>query len=125
MPVGHVRRAVGGREVAAVYTTDDATTRRAADRVHAHLGGSLINYDRVGMSDEALAGVLVENAVGYAAPREPAAAILVVAEPGLIRPFLRRAAGGADRAGAADADVAAYVLTAAPDGARAVAPVPF
>jgi hypothetical protein len=125
VPVRQLRRAVAGREVTAVYTSDDATAYRVADEVHARLGGSLINYDRVGMSDAALADVLFDNAVEFAARREPGAAILVVTEPGLILPFLRRATGSVGSNAANEQNAAAYAITVAPDGAYAVAPVTF
>lgn len=115
-----VARAAGGRKVTAVYTTDDPAARRSADRLHARLGGSLINYDRVRMADEAFAGVLVENALEYAARREPRRAVVVVVEPGLVVPFLRRAAGAPAPDAAYGRRPDGFVIAVAPDDRRAV-----
>lgn len=108
-------RRLAREDVQAVYTTDDRAARRTADALHWRVGGSLINYDRVGMSDSAFAAVLVESAVGA----NPRRTVAVVIEPALVRPFVRRAAAAAgvdvgpagDPGGRANG---ALVLTVAP-----------
>jgi len=122
-----VARAVGNRDVTAVYTTNAPAARRFAKRLHDRLGGSLIPYDRVGMAADEFAGVLVENAVDYAAHRNLGRAVLVVVEPDLTRSFLRYAAGSA-APGVADVDsrvTDGFVITVAPDGSRAVVRISF
>lgn len=122
----NVARAVAGREVTAVYTTDTPATRRLAERLHDRLGGSLIPYDRGGAAAVDFAGVLVENAVDYAGRRNLGRAVLVVAEPDLARPFLRLAAGArAADAAAAGRATDGFVITLAPDDSRTVARTPF
>ncbi len=47
LTASRVRRAIGSREVVAVYTTDTPTPSHVAQALHAQFGGSLIPYDRL------------------------------------------------------------------------------
>lgn len=108
-------RALRREEVTAVYTTDDPAAERLAEMLAGTVGGSLIPYDRVGMTDARFAAVLVANAVGA----NPRRTVAVVVEPGIVAPFFRRAAAaaGVDLAPNAGPDgrpTGVAVLTVAP-----------
>jgi hypothetical protein len=79
--------ALDGAEVAAVYAASDAASIRIAKRLQDIFGGSLQSYDRMRMSGAKFAGVLAENAIGA----NRGGTVVVVVEPGLVEPFLRRA----------------------------------
>jgi hypothetical protein len=86
-----ISRAIGGREVVAIYTTDAPTVFPVAKAIHAQFGGSLIPYDRLSRSANDFGDLLFQNAVDYTARKHRGQAVLVVAESDLTLPFLRRA----------------------------------
>jgi len=121
-----ITNALGGREVVSIYTTDTPVAYKFAAGVHTAFGGSLIPYDRRAQTADDFASLLVHNAVDHAARQHPGQAILVVVEPDLMIPFLRRATGkptaGADRD---DAGADGFTITMPSNGDRTAARLPF
>jgi len=126
VPAPRIVHAIDGREVAAVYTTDTPATSRVAKSVHVRFGGSLIPYDRLARSAVEFGNLLFQNAVNVGAQRHPGEAILVVAEPDLLLPLLRRVLGpqppGRELAKAMQEG---FVITLGSAGERSASPLPF
>jgi hypothetical protein len=124
-PDARIARAVAGRDVAAVYTTDNPASYRAADAMHTDFGGSLIPYDRLARSANDVADLLFHNAVDNAARRHAGQVVLVVAEPDVTLALLRRATRR--RAIGSEPDSATsngFMIAIGPDGSRSVTRLP-
>jgi hypothetical protein len=86
-------RMINGRTLVGIYTTDGAGAARLAARLQADLGSTIVTRERGGKTAEDFAALLVAAAVDTAARRQMNRAVIVVVEPDVFRPFLRRAAG--------------------------------
>jgi hypothetical protein len=121
-----ITRAIGGREVVAIYTTDTPAAVRVAHVVHGQFGGSLIPYDRLGRDAGDFGDVLYRNAVDHGARQHPGTAVLVVAEPDLMLPFLRHAISPpGDDGTLAKTAADGFVVSIEIAGNRSVRPLPF
>jgi hypothetical protein len=121
-----IANALGGREVVSIYTTDAPVAYQFAAAVHTAFGGSLIPYDRRSRAADEFASLLVQNAVEHAARQHPGQAVLVVVEPDLVLPFLRRATGK-PTTGVEPEDIAAdgFTITITSNGDRTATRLPF
>ena len=120
-----VARAVAGRNVAAVYTTDNPASYHAADAVHTDFGGSLIPYDRLARSANDFADLLFRNAVVNAARHHAGQVVLVVAEPDVTLALLRRTTRRQATGGEPDSATSnGFMIAIGPDGSRSVTRLP-
>lgn len=81
-------RAVRGRAVTAVYTTDELAARRLGAALATTVGASLVPYDRAGATPDAYAARLVRNALAA----NPRGAVMIVGDAVLTDPIFREAA---------------------------------
>jgi hypothetical protein len=110
-----------------IYTTDARVAYQFAAAMHTAVGGSLIPYDRRSRTADDFASLLVQNAVEHAARQHPGQAVLVVVEPDLMLPFLRRATGKPTTSVVEPEDAAAdgFTITITSNGDRTAARLPF
>ena len=92
-------RAVRGRSVTAVYTTDDRAALALGSALAGAVGASLIPYDRVGATTDAYAARLLRNAVGA----NPRGTVMIVGDAALRDPLYRCAAAASGIATPEDA----------------------
>lgn len=113
-------------KVLAVYTTDGQVARTLAGKIHANIGSSLIPLERAGKSAEEFARMMVDSVVEKTARRNMNRAIIVVAEPDLLRPFLHGAVGerGA-KAFDEEGGIATFIVFVRADNLRLLTMRPF
>ena len=114
-------RAVRGRSVTAVYTTDDRAALALGSALAGAVGASLIPYDRAGATTDAYAARLLRNAVSA----NPGGTVMIVGDAALRDPLYRRAAAAAgvatpDDARAGGGQNGVLVLGVAPNTPRLV-----
>jgi hypothetical protein len=125
----NVSRLEGGiknLKVLAVYTTDGHTARALAAKVQASVGGPLVTLERAGRSADDFARALVDTIVEKTGRRNMNRAIIVIAEPDLVRPFVygavgERGATGFDESGG----MATFVIFVRADNGRLLTMRPF
>lgn len=81
-------RAVRGRSVTAVYTTDERAAHALGVALAGAVGASVIPYDRAGASTDAYAARLLHNAVAA----NPGGTVMIVADAAFREPLYRDAA---------------------------------
>jgi hypothetical protein len=113
-------------KVLAVYTTDGPVARGLAAKIHANVGGSLIPLERAGKSAEDFARSLVDTVIEKTARRNMNRAIVVIAEPDLVRPFIRGAVPGRNgNARDEGPPNATYIVFVRSDNLRLLSAKPF